>query len=109
MGEYVPSIIGFVSAIMGAYITVRVAMAEMKKDIKYLSDKIDGEIESKKEGDIETRRNMQEVRDDVKSIFKVLTNIQIELAKTQSQGDILSSLKDALSGQNTNNPRTPRR
>lgn len=104
MEEFIPSIIGFLSAIGGAYITVRVAMAEMKKDIKYLSDKIDTEIESKKEGDVETRRNMQEVREDVKSIFKVLTNIQVEVAKTQSQSDILATIKDAL----MNQPSTPR-
>jgi glutathione peroxidase len=53
MQEYLPYIFTIVSAVGGAYLTVRVTMAEMKRDIKYIEEKIDTEIETKKGNDTE--------------------------------------------------------
>lgn len=89
MQEYLPYAFSVVSAVGGAYLTVRVAMAEMKRDIKYIEEKIDAEIDSKKGSD-------SEMKEDIKNIFKLLTNIQVDLAKTQGQAELVSVIKDAI-------------
>lgn len=89
MDKYLPYIFTIISAVGGAYLTVRVTMAEMKRDIKYIEEKIDNEIESKKGNDAE-------MKEDIKNIFKLLTNIKVDLAKTQGQAEIVNSLKEAI-------------
>jgi hypothetical protein len=89
MQEYLPYIFTIVSAVGGAYLTVRVTMAEMKRDIKYIEEKIDSEIDSKKGSD-------SEMKDDIKNIFKLLTNIKVDLAKTQGHAELVTAIKDAI-------------
>ena len=89
MQEYLPYIFTTVSAVGGAYLTVRVTMAEMKRDIKYIEEKIDTEIDSKKGSD-------SEMKDDIKNIFKLLTNIKVDLAKTQGHAELVTAIKDAI-------------
>ena len=89
MQEYLPYIFTIVSAVGGAYLTVRITMAEMKRDIKYIEEKIDTEIESKKSND-------SEVKEDIKNIFKLLTNIKVDLARTQGQAELVTAIKDAI-------------
>lgn len=89
MQEYLPYIFTIVSAVGGAYLTVRVTMAEMKRDIKYIEEKIDTEIETKKGNDTE-------MREDIKNIFKLLTNIKVDLARTQGQAELVTAIKDAI-------------
>jgi hypothetical protein len=89
MQEYLPYIFTILPSVGGAYLTVRVAMAEMRRDIKYIEEKIDSEIESKKNNDAEIKEN-------IKNIFKLLTNIQVDIAKTQGQGEIVTAIKDAI-------------
>lgn len=89
MQEYLPYIFTIVSAVGGAYLTVRVTMAEMKRDIKYIEEKIDAEIDSKKGSD-------SEMKDDIKNIFKLLTNIKVDLAKTQGHAELVTAIKDAI-------------
>jgi hypothetical protein len=89
MQEYLPYIFTIVSAVGGAYLTVRVTMAEMKRDIKYIEEKIDAEIDSKKGSD-------SEMKDDIKNIFKLLTNIKVDLARTQGHAELVTAIKDAI-------------
>lgn len=89
MNEYLPYIITIVSAVGGAYLTVRVAIAEIKLNIKHIEEKIDTEIEAKKGSDLEIREN-------IKNIFKLLTNIQVDLAKTQGHSELVTVIKDAI-------------
>ncbi len=89
MQEYLPYIFTIVSAVGGAYLTVRVTMAEMKRDIKYIEEKIDSEIDSKKGSD-------SEMKEDIKNIFKLLTNIKVDLAKTQGHAELVTAIKDAI-------------
>lgn len=89
MQEYLPYIFTILSAIGGAYLTVRITMAEMKRDIKYIEEKIESEIDTKRGSDAE-------MRDDIKNIFKLLTNIKVDLAKTQGQAELVSAIKDAI-------------
>jgi hypothetical protein len=75
INQSIPMIITVISAIGGSYITIRIAIAEIKKDVSYLKEKIESEINSKKELEEEHKNNMKEVRDDVKAIFTTLTKI----------------------------------
>ena len=89
MQEYLPYIFTIVSAGGGAYLTVRITMAEMKRDIKYIEEKIDTEIENKKGNDAE-------MKEDIKNIFKLLTNIKVDLARTQGHAELVTAIKDAI-------------
>jgi hypothetical protein len=89
MQEYLPYIFTIVSAVGGAYLTVRITMAEMKRDIKYIEEKIDTEIENKKGNDAE-------MKEDIKNIFKLLTNIKVDLARTQGHAELVTAIKDAI-------------
>ena len=79
--KVLPLVLTVILAILGSYITIRIAIAEIKKDVVYLKEKIDNEINTKKELEEEHKSNMKEVRDDVKAIFSTLTKIQIDFAK----------------------------
>jgi hypothetical protein len=86
---YIPLIISILSALSGAYIIVKVSLAEIKKDISHL-------IESKERSESEHSENMKEVRGDVKAIFRILTKIQIDQAKSHGKNELVQELTSAL-------------
>jgi|LakMenE01Jun11ns_1017448.scaffolds.fasta_scaffold9797219_2 hypothetical protein len=100
LNQSISMIITVGGAVLGSYITIRIAIAEIKKDVTYLKEKIEGEINSKKDLEEEHKNNMKEVRDDVKAIFTTLTKIQIEFAKNQGKNEgrdeVLGVVKDAI-------------
>lgn len=100
LSQSISMIITVGGAVLGSYITIRIAIAEIKKDVTYLKEKIEGEINSKKDLEEEHKNNMKEVRDDVKAIFTTLTKIQIEFAKNQGKNEgrdeVLGVVKDAI-------------
>lgn len=95
MDNYIP-FISIIGAIIGAYITVRIAIAELKKDIQHLNEKLETEMSSKLRMENEHALHMNEVREDVKAIFRTLTKIQVDMARTQGRDDVLDSIKDAV-------------
>jgi hypothetical protein len=100
LNQSISMIITVGGAVLGSYITIRIAIAEIKKDVTYLKEKIEGEINSKKDLEEEHKNNMKEVRDDVKAMFTTLTKIQIEFAKNQGKNEgrdeVLGVVKDAI-------------
>ena len=85
-----------ISAVGGAYITVRVAIAELKKDIGHLKEKLDAEVEAKNELKTTHQAVINEVRDDVKAIFRTLTKMQVDQAKSEGQESLIKAFKEAL-------------
>ena len=85
-----------ISAVGGAYITVRVSIAELKKDIGHLKEKLDAEVESKNELKTTHQAVINEVRDDVKAIFRTLTKMQVDQAKTEGQEALIKAFKESL-------------
>jgi len=79
--DVLPYLTTIVIAIGGAYLTVKVTMAEMRKDIHHLKEKLKEEVDDKKEIQSKHEEAMKEVRDDVKAIFRTLTKIQVDIAK----------------------------
>lgn len=88
--------ISMVGAILGAYITVRIAIAELKKDIQHLNEKLEAEITNKVRMENDHAMHMNEVRDDVKAIFRTLTKIQVDMARSQGRDEVLDTVKDAV-------------
>lgn len=88
--------ISIVGAVLGAYITVKIGIAELKKDIQHLNEKLEIESSNKLRMETEHNQHMNEVRDDVKAIFRTLTKIQVDMAKSQGRDDVLEGLKDVL-------------
>jgi hypothetical protein len=107
--KILPMILTVAFAILGSYITIRIAIAEIKKDIVYLKEKIEGEIIATKESEDEHKETMKEVRSDVKAIFSTLTKIQVDFAKNQGKNEgrdeVLNVVKDAISTIARNNNR----
>jgi hypothetical protein len=75
---------------------VKVSIAELKKDINYLKDKIDSESSLKNKMEENHTSTINEVRDDVKAIFRTLTKMQVEQAKNLGAESILKGIKDAV-------------
>ena len=107
--KILPMILTVAFAILGSYITIRISIAEIKKDIVYLKEKIEGEIIATKESEDEHKETMKEVRSDVKAIFSTLTKIQVDFAKNQGKNEgrdeVLNVVKDAINTIARNNNR----
>lgn len=99
MGEWdkiLPMLFAVIVGALSAYITVKVAVAELKKDIIHLRDKLNDEIENHVKMESANNENMKEVRNDVKAIFITLTKIQVDVAKGQGRDEVIETVKDAV-------------
>lgn len=94
--DYLGIIISLVGGLLGAFVIVKVAIAELKKDFGYLKERLDTEIKSKDKMEKDHSSAMDEVRGDVKAIFRTLTAIQVDMAKSQGRDEVLNVVKDAL-------------
>ena len=94
--QYIGIFLSIVCGVFGAYLIVRVAIAEIKKDISYLSEKLDSEIQAKNKLEDNTQAVINEVRDDVKAIFQTLTKMQVAQAKQEGQEILVRALKEAI-------------
>lgn len=94
--HYIGIIISIVGGVFGAYLIVRVAIAELKKDIAYLREKLDSEIQAKNKLEDNTQAVINEVRDDVKAIFQTLTKMQVAQAKQEGQEVLVRAFKEAI-------------
>lgn len=83
--SYLPMIIAVLTTLFGAFVIVKVGIAELKKDNAHLREKLDAEADSNKE-----------VKADVKAIFRTLTKIQIDQAKSQGKHELVAELTEAL-------------
>ena len=97
---YIPLLITFVATIIGSYIFIRIAIAELKKDLFYLKDKLESEIEKKTEHERQSKEDIKEVKDELKSITKALNDIQINFARMEARyegkDEVIMELKNAV-------------
>lgn len=94
--EVIPFIYATIVGVLGAYITVKVAVAELRKDIFHLQDKLSAEVKQKKEMEVSYKENMAEVRSDVKAIFSTLTRIQVNVATSQGRDEVLAVIRESM-------------
>jgi hypothetical protein len=100
LSQFIPFIITFVITLFGSYITIRVTIAELKKDLIYLKDKLETEITSKVQHESQAKEDMKEVKEDLKMIFKSINEIQINFARMEARSEgkdeVISELKNAV-------------
>jgi hypothetical protein len=100
LNQYLPLIITFVVSLIGSYITIKVTIAELKKDFGFLKDKLESELESKIQHESQAKEDMKEVKDDLKMIFKSINEIQINFARMEARSEgkdeVIGELKNAV-------------
>jgi predicted Holliday junction resolvase-like endonuclease len=100
LSQYLPLIITFVVSLIGSYITIKVTIAELKKDFGFLKDKLESELQTKLQHETQAKDDMKEVKDDLKMIFKSINEIQINFARMEARSEgkdeVIGELKNAV-------------
>lgn len=100
ISDFLPFIITFIITLFGSYLTIRVTIAELKKDHVYLRDKFETEINTKSQHEAQTKDDLKEVKNDLKMIFKSINEIQINFARMEARSDgkheVINELKNAV-------------
>lgn len=100
LSKYLPLIITFVVSLIGSYITIKVTIAELKKDLVFLKDKLESELQTKLQHETQAKDDMKEVKDDLKLIFKSINEIQINFARMEARSEgkdeVIGELKNAV-------------
>lgn len=100
ISQFLPFLITFVVTLIGAYITIKVTIAELKKDLVFLKDKFKSEISTKVQHETQSKEDMREVKDELKLIFKSINEIQINFARMEARSEgkdeVISELKNAV-------------
>jgi hypothetical protein len=98
--KILPLLITFIITIVGSYITIKVTIAELKKDHIYLKEKLEFELASKIQHEAQAKEDMKEVKDDLKMIFKSINEIQINFARMEARSEgkdeVIGELKNAV-------------
>jgi hypothetical protein len=100
LNQLLPLSITFVITMVGSFITIKVTMAEFKKDLSFLKDKLETELTAKIQHESQAKEDMKEVKDDLKMIFKSINEIQINFARMEARSegkdDVINELKNAV-------------
>jgi hypothetical protein len=100
LSQLLPFSLTFIITLVGSYITIKVTMAELKKDITFLKDKLETELTAKIQHETQAKEDMKEVKDDLKMIFKSINEIQINFARMEARSEgkdeVISELKNAV-------------
>ncbi len=100
LNEYFPLIITFVITLIGSYITIKINITELKKDISYFKSKIDSSDSFIKVTENQSKLDMKEVKQDLKLIFKSVNDMQVNFARMEARNegkdDVINELKNAV-------------
>jgi E3 ubiquitin-protein ligase DOA10 len=100
ISQYLPLLITFIVSLIGSYLTIKVTIAELKKDLVFLKDKLESELASKMQHESQAKDDMKEVKDELKMIFKSINEIQINFARMEARSEgkdeVIGELKDAV-------------
>jgi anaerobic C4-dicarboxylate transporter len=98
--QLIPLLLTFVATLIGSYITIRITIAEIKKDISYQKERLETELVAKAQHEAQSKEDMKEVKDDLKMIFKSINEIQINFARMEARNegkdDVINELKNAV-------------
>lgn len=94
--DIIPFVYATLASLLVAYVTVKVAVAEIKKDILYLHEKLTSESKQNKESENTQKSDMTELRNDVRAIFRTLTYIQVDVARNQGRDEVLNAVKESM-------------
>ena len=100
LNDYFPLIITFVITLIGSYITIKINITELKKDISYFKSKIDSSDSFIKVTENQSKLDMKEVKQDLKLIFKSINDMQVNFARMEARNegkdDVINELKNAV-------------
>jgi hypothetical protein len=100
LNDYFPLIITFVITLIGSYITIKINITELKKDISYFKSKIDSSDSFIKITENQSKIDMKEVKQDLKLIFKSINDMQVNFARMEARNegkdDVINELKNAV-------------
>lgn len=100
LSQYFPLFVTFIVTLVGSYLTIKITIAELKKDLAFLKDKLESELATKLQHEQQAKDDMKEVKDDLKLIFKSINEIQINFARMEARSEgkdeVISELKNAV-------------
>ena len=70
--KYIPLFITFIFTLIGSYITIKINIIELKKDISFLRSKIEADDNYQLANQSQAKIDMKEVKDDLKIICKLI-------------------------------------
>jgi hypothetical protein len=98
--QFFPLLITFATTLLGSYITIKITIAEIKKDLAFLKDKLESELVAKVQAETQTKDDMKEVKDDLKLISKSINEMQVNFARMEARSEgkdeVISELKNAV-------------
>lgn len=87
-------------SLIGSWITIRVSIAELKRDILYLREKIEFMEASKTNQEMQSKNDMKELKDDIKKIFEYMSDMKVQMARMEARNegkdDVVNELKEAV-------------
>jgi predicted nuclease with TOPRIM domain len=87
-------------SLIGSWITIRVSIAELKRDIFHLREKIEFMETSKTNQEMQSKNDMKELKDDIKKIFEYMSDMKVQMARMEARNegkdDVVNELKEAV-------------
>ena len=98
--KYLPLFITFIFTLIGSYITIKINIIELKKDISFLRSKIEADDNYQLSNQNQAKIDMKEVKDDLKIICKLINEMQVNFAKMEARSEgkdeVINELKEAV-------------
>ena len=98
--KYIPLFITFIFTLIGSYITIKINIIELKKDISFLRSKIEADDNYQLSNQTQAKIDMKEVKDDLKIICKLINEMQVNFAKMEARSEgkdeVINELKEAV-------------
>lgn len=87
-------------SLIGSWITIKVSIAELKRDILYLREKIEFMESSKINHETQSKNDMKELKDDIKKIFEYMSDMKVQMARMEARNEgkdeVVNELKEAV-------------
>lgn len=100
LNQFIPLVVTFIATLVGSYITIKITIAEIKKDLSFLKERLESELMAKVQHEAQAKDDMKEVKDDLKMIFKSINEIQVNFARMEARSEgkdeVIRELKDAV-------------
>lgn len=100
LNQFIPLLITFITTLIASYVTIKITIAEIKKDLSFLKERLESELMAKVQHESQAKHDMKEVKDELKMIFKSINEIQVNFARMEARSEgkdeVISELKDAV-------------
>jgi len=98
--QFYPLLITFAISLLGSWITIRITIAELKKDIAHLQEKFENLTNSRNTHEQESKNDLKELKDDMKKIFSSINEMKVQMAKMEARSEgkdeVIGELKNAV-------------